>query len=146
MQTFAVAIKASSSITKIEIQSVAEFDDSEIYSAFAGVSELDEYLAMNNGKSYSEVSQNNSALLNGVSSTTTLPLSASPDNLALGIPSFLWGCVFGWVGLVIVYLVTENKEQTKKALWGCIASTVVTVGLYIVLFAATAESGNPYYY
>jgi hypothetical protein len=145
IQTFAFTLKASSPITKSEIQSVSEFDDSEIYGAFAGITDLDQYLAMNNGKTYSEVSQDNSALLTGVSSTTSLPLSAASGELALGIPSFLWGCAFGWVGLLIVYLVTDkDKEQTRKALWGCVVGTVIQVGLYIAVFATASTNTVTY--
>jgi len=142
MQTFAFTSRTSTSITKSEIQSVTEFDESEIYAAFADVSALDQYLAQNNNKSYTEVSQENATLVSGISTTTTLPFSASSDELVLGIPSFLWGCVFGWVGLLVVYLVLENKVQTKKALTGCVVSTAVSVVLYIVVIAAAASSGE----
>lgn len=142
MQTFAYTSRTSTSITKSEIQSVTEFDESEIYAAFADVSDLDQYLAQNNDKSYSEISQENATLVSGISATTTLPFSASSDELVLGIPSFLWGCVFGWVGLLVVYLVLENKVQTKKALTGCVVSTVVSVVFYVVVIAAAASSGE----
>jgi len=52
------------------------------------------------------------------------------------------GCVFGWVGLLVVYLVLENKVKTKKALTGCVVSTVVGVVFYIVVIAAAASSGE----
>lgn len=142
MQTFAYTSKSSTSITKEDLQSVTQFDESEIYAAFADVSSLDQYLAQNDGKTYTEVSQENATLLSGVSSTTSLPFSASSDELVLGIPSFFWGCVFGWVGLLVVYLVLENKEQTKKALTGCIVSTVVSVVIYVVVIATASSSGN----
>jgi hypothetical protein len=145
MQTFAYTSKTSTSITKSEIQSVTEFDESEIYAAFADISDLDQYLAQHNDKSYTEVSQENATLLSGISATTTLPFSASSDELVLGIPSFLWGCVFGWVGLLVVYLVLENKVQTKKALTGCIVSTVVGVVFYVVVIAAAASTGTTVY-
>ncbi len=147
-QTFAFNSRSSSSITKNEIQSVTGFDDSEIYAAFAEVSDLDQYLAQNENKTFADVSQENGTLLNGISSTTTLPMSASADELALGIPSFLWGCVFGIVGILVVYLMTDsNKEQTKKALYGCIVGTVVEVVIYVVVFAAAAStSTTPSYY
>lgn len=147
MQTFAFSLKTSTAITKSDIQSVAEFDDSEIYDAFAEISELDQYLAVNDSKSYTDVNQEDSALLNGISSTTSLPFSASADELALGIPSFLWGCVFGIVGVLVVYLMTdENKDQTKKAVYGCIASSVVGLVLYFTVFAVAATTTPAYTY
>ncbi|MBV5312060.1 MAG: hypothetical protein JZU47_02120 [Prolixibacteraceae bacterium] len=145
-QTFAFSTKTSTAITENEIQSVIGFDESEIYTAFAEVSDLDQYLAQNEGVTYTDIDQENSTLLNGISSSTTLPFSASSDELVLGIPSFFWGCVFGWVGLLVVYLVLENKEQTKKALYGCIASTVVGVVLYVAVFAAAATTTTAYTY
>lgn len=54
----------------------------------------------------------------------------------LGIPSFLWGCIFGIVGLAIVYFVSEDSEETKKALWGCVVGTLVSVVAWFV-FAAS---------
>ncbi len=146
MQTFAFSLKASSPITENEIQAVSAFDDAEIYDAFAGMADLDQYLATNTNKTYTDVSKENCALLNGVSATTSLPLSASSDQEALGIPSFLWGCVFGIIGLLVVYLMTDNnKEQTKKALYGCIVGTVVSVGLYVLIFAAAATTSTTNY-
>ncbi|MBA4408060.1 MAG: hypothetical protein Q8S54_02460 [Bacteroidota bacterium] len=140
MQTFAYTSKSSTSITKDDIQSVTQFDESEIYAAFADVSDLDQYLTQNDGKTYTDISQENASLLSGISSTATLPYSASSDELVMGIPSFLWGCVFGWVGLLVVYLVLENKDQTKKALKGCVVSTVVGIVFYVVVIAAAATT------
>ena len=145
MQTFAYTISSSNAITQKDVQAVTQFNESEVYTAFADVSALDQYLTLNDGKSFSDVSKVNSSILNGVSATTALPAtSGGKDELALGIPSFLWGCVLGWVGMLIVYLVTENKEQTKKALWGCLAGTAIEVAIYVVLIAASASSGTTY--
>lgn len=145
MQTFAYAAKSFNSISQSDLQSVTQFDDSEIYAAFADVSALDQYLSVNEGKTFADVSMENSSILNGVSATSSLPLSASNDgDRALGIPSFLWGCALGWVGMLIVYLITESKEQTKKALWGCIISTVVSVVFYVVVIAAEATTVSTY--
>ena len=47
-------------------------------------------------------------------------LSGEPP---LGIPSFLWGCVVSWVGILVVYFMTdEDKAETKKALFGCLVN------------------------
>jgi hypothetical protein len=56
------------------------------------------------------------------------------SNPPLGIPSFLWGCCFGFLGIALVYFVTEDSEQTKKALWGCITSGLVVGIFYLILF------------
>lgn len=59
----------------------------------------------------------------------------------LGIPSFLWGCLLGWVGLLIVYLITEDKEETKKALWGCVAATAVWIIFYVAFWGSVFAAG-----
>ncbi len=72
---------------------------------------------------------NNMAL----SSVPSVPL---PDG-ALGIPSFLWGCVLGPIGVVLAYLLTDNdKEEAKKALWGCLAATAGWIIFELVIYGA----------
>ncbi len=61
---------------------------------------------------------------------------------ALGIPPFLWGFCLGIAGIAVVYFVTEDNEQTKKALLGCVISTVVGTVLYFVLFAAAFSAST----
>ena len=54
------------------------------------------------------------------------------DDPPLGIPSFLWGMCLGLPGLAVVYFVTEDDEETKKALWGCLVSVAVYGVLYVL--------------
>ncbi|MGD0755059.1 MAG: hypothetical protein ABR927_08360 [Bacteroidales bacterium] len=73
---------------------------------------------------------------NLVTSLKLVPESALPDgtkNPVLGIPSFLWGCGLGVVGILVVYLVSDkNMDETKKAFWGCITWTAVVVIVDVV--------------
>jgi hypothetical protein len=62
---------------------------------------------------------------------STSTLSALTEG-ALGIPSFIWGCVLGWIGILITYLVTQDSEETKKALYGCLIGWVGGFLLYII--------------
>ncbi|MEX2567388.1 MAG: hypothetical protein WD431_15700 [Cyclobacteriaceae bacterium] len=64
------------------------------------------------------------------------------DHPVAGIPSFLWGCVLGPVGVAIVHFSEENKEETKKALWGCGAYGLVIVAYWVLIYATWA----PFYY
>lgn len=65
----------------------------------------------------------------------------------LGIPSFLWGCVFGVVGLLIVYLVSEDEVETKKALKGCVIAYLVEIGCIVVYYVVIVGTfGSLYYY
>jgi hypothetical protein len=51
--------------------------------------------------------------------------SFSDAEFPLGIPPFAWGCCLGFSGVAIVYFLTEDKEMTKSALYGCIISSAV---------------------
>jgi hypothetical protein len=57
---------------------------------------------------------------------------ATMDDPPLGIPSFLWGMCLGLPGLAVVYFITEDSDETKKALWGCIASIAVYTVLWLL--------------
>ena len=62
----------------------------------------------------------------------------------LGIPSFVWGLCCGFAGIGIVYFITEDGDETKKALYGCVTSTVIGGVLYVAGVAAAL--GAPVYY
>lgn len=81
---------------------------------------------------------NNMAL----SSVPSVPL---PDG-ALGIPSFLWGCVLGPIGILFAYILTDNDtEEAKKALWGCLAQTAVVIIVDLIIWgSAFAVFGTAY--
>ena len=46
------------------------------------------------------------------------------------LPAFWWGCILGAIGILIVYLITEDSNQTKAALWGCL----VAGGVYVLFW------------
>lgn len=83
---------------------------------------------------------------NLVTSLKLVPESALPigeKNPVLGIPSFLWGCGLGVVGLLVVYIVSdEDKVETKKAMWGCITSTAVVTVINVIWWSALWGASN----
>ena len=90
---------------------------------------------------YDALASTDAALVNqlALSSAVSVPL---PEG-ALGIPSFLWGCVLGPIGVLIDYLMTDNDtDEAKKALWGCLAVTVVEIIVYFAFFAAAAGAAS----
>lgn len=77
-------------------------------------------------------------LQNGKFDSNTMDQLNNPAGLSseppLGIPSFLWGCVFGVVGMVIVLIMTDkDKDELKKALYGCIVSYLIVGVLYFFI-------------
>lgn len=127
-------------------ESVFSFDEELLFAELEELNELDAFIETNEGTTYSELENEGSLLLTNIENTAAPMGTAEGGEPPLGIPSFLWGCVFGVVGLVIVYIMTENDmDETKKAMWGCVASTAVSVVLYMVIWGAWAASVDAAY-
>jgi hypothetical protein len=106
------------------------YDASKVKQALVNADVLDQMVS-NTQATVSELNVNSPVLANFKAESSSMMMQDG----ALGIPSFWWGCILGWVGILVVYLVTEDKEETKKALWGCIVNGAVGVVIYIVYMA-----------
>lgn len=129
-------------------EAVFELNEEALSVAMLQLNELDNYLAQNEGTTYADLALADSDLITNVSDTTApMGMSQGDDDL-MGIPAFLWGCVLGWVGLLLVYILTDNdKAQVKKALTGCLVSTAVGVAFYVVYIVwIVTEVDNITYY
>ena len=125
-----------------------EVDENYINNVFADLNELEAYVVQNEGVTLNELKAIGSSLVSnvevaGLGSLSGLAmLNGEPP---LGIPSFIWGFCLGWVGILIVYLVSEDKEETKKSLIGCVVGGVTWVLVYFVfwglIFAGAAAAG-----
>ncbi|MFB6316984.1 hypothetical protein [Saccharicrinis sp. FJH54] len=100
-----------------EIDEFFAFNESEIYDSFES-SVLGEYAD----------NINDAAAL--------LPLASEDDPYAMdeafGIPSFLWGCVGGVTGIILVKVITEDNREAKKAFTGCLMSYILAGVVYAV--------------
>lgn len=103
---------------------------------FNDLNTLEAYLQVNEGVTYMDLLATESSLISNI--TNSSHLLGAINEPPLGIPSFVWGCILGWVGILIVYFVSEDKDETKKALYGCLVSTVGAIVVYViwVVFAA----------
>lgn len=122
------------------------YDKAALETEFADLQLLEDYVYNHQSTTLHELLASGSALITNLNLMASKPFGPNLvfDDPPLGIPSFLWGCVFGVAGLAVVYFVTEDDEETKKALWGCITSTVVGVVFYFtlwgVLFTTSAST------
>ncbi len=122
-------------------ESVFNLDEDALSAAMNELNELENYLVMNEGTTYNDLVIADSELIANLSDSSSPMGMAQEGEAPLGIPAFLWGCVLGWVGLLVVYVITDNdRAQVKKALTGCLVSTAVSVVLYVVIFAAAATT------
>jgi hypothetical protein len=136
---FASSLSAES--TELE-ESVFSFDEDEINDALSSLNELDAFLEINSNATYETLVENGNHLVVNLESTASpMGMAGQDDGPPLGIPSFLWGCVFGVIGLLIVFVATDNDSaEAKKALWGCLTSSAVGAVLYIVVLGAAAAT------
>lgn len=120
-----------------------KLDYDAVQKEFAGLERVSDILADNPEMTYSMLMETNSGLVESVSLVpgSALPMGAAAP--ALGIPSFWWGCVLGVVGIAIVYIVSDqDADEAKKALWGCVASSVGWIAFYFLFWGALFVAGG----
>jgi glucan phosphoethanolaminetransferase (alkaline phosphatase superfamily) len=135
-----------------DVNTVVNFDENEVYAEFSAIADLSDMIASSE-LTADEIATTDASILENVSTLATLPLTSDEESggAPLGIPSFLWGCLFGILGIVLVYFISdENKDETKKAVWGCVASSAVSIIVWIIWAAAVssaaATTSTGYYY
>jgi hypothetical protein len=110
-----------------------------------GLSELENNVEQR-GATYADLAAEQHELLRHVLPDDDLSQSLlgqlSPEGeRLLGIPGFLWGCCFGVIGAVLVYVAIDDpvarQREGKQALIGCAVSTLLVTALY---FAAIISS------
>ena len=120
------------------------YDANQVDQEMSQLQTLENFVAVNPGVTLTGMQQEENDLLNDLNLTKGEfgGIGSLGGDPALGIPGFLWGCILGPVGILVVYLVAEDSVETKKALWGCIVSgvvyTVFWVVYYIIVIAASA--------
>lgn len=116
------------------------YDEDAVSSELADLTELENYVWTNPAATLSSLTEEGNSLLDGLKlfSPFAMGMELEPP---LGIPSFLWGCVFGVVGVALVYFIAEDSDETKKAFFGCLVGAVVYGLVYAVLWAPWAWVG-----
>jgi hypothetical protein len=70
----------------------------------------------------------NSGLFADASQNTSLPFEGFgtfQENKTI-LPPFVWGCLGGPIGMVIVYVLSEKDGQaTMRSFWGCLISSCI---------------------
>ena len=116
------------------------FDEQKIENELSQISQLEAFILQNEGTTYSDLLMTENQITGNLSYANSGFMNFAMLEPPLGIPSFLWGFCFGAVGMLVVYVVSEDRDETMKALWGCVAGTVIWTVIYFVAFAAAASS------
>lgn len=114
-----------------------KFDRQQVQDEFADLNRLEQTVVQNDFMSLFELKDNN--LLSA--EFASMNLGTMMPEAALGIPGFWWGCVLGIVGILVVYLVTDNdRDEVKSAFTGCIVGTVLQVGFYLIYYLVILDN------
>ena len=137
------AMAGSGMSVSSEDEAFVNFDETEITASFNEIEDLVSFVSENENVSYSDLEAENSSLIENVSSTSALALGSASGDTPPFISPFLWGCIFGPLGIVVVALTTDmDMPQIMKSLWGCVAETVVIGAINLVIYLAY---GSLYY-
>ncbi len=101
--------------------------ENQVESTFAKIEPLEQFIIANPEQSAESIVAENPNLVDDIDLSPTNALDAQRD-LPLVSP-FWWGCCLGVIGLIVVYVITDNdRGQVKSAFWGCLISTLLFGG------------------
>jgi hypothetical protein len=119
------------------------YDAVTIENQMAQLDQLEGYVLDNPGITLGQMSTDGKALASLVSDPNGINGFNLTNEKVFGIPGFLWGCVFSWVGVLVVYLVGKDPHETKSAIIGCVVEGVL-LGAWWLLWAVIL--GNSYFW
>lgn len=112
------------------------YDAVTVENQMAQLDQLEGYVLDNPGITLGDMTSNGNALASLVSGPNGIGGFNGINEKVFGIPSFLWGCVFSWVGVLVVYLVGQDKAETKSAIIGCVVGAVAYSAFYAIYYFA----------
>ena len=112
------------------------YDAVTIENQMAQLDQLEGYVLDNPGITLGQMATNGNVLASLVSDPNGISGFNLINEKVLGFPSFLWGCVFSWVGVLVVYLIGQDKAETKSAIIGCVVGAVAYSLFYGVYYFA----------
>ncbi len=120
--------------------SLFSYDKNAVNESFKNVSAVEKYVNQNDGVTVSSMNADGQQLVAAANLSEENSLSSSLLDGPAGVPSFLWGCVLGPLGLLVVYLVTQDGDETKKSLYGCLVwgAVVLLINLIPLIFFASS--------
>lgn len=121
------------------------FDEQNINSEFDQINKIERYVQQNQNVTLEELKANNSELLDGINLSAENSSAVMSGDMPLNIPPFLWGCVFGIIGILLVYIMSDSdKDMTKKAVLGCLIGWGAGILIYLIavgsIFGAAASA------
>lgn len=134
---FPILFLLSSLSIEASMSGVFDVDYQQIRLSFSEIDKVEKYVHTNPGTTFTDLERTRPELAERVEKHASLSYTTATAQGPIGIPSFLWGCVLGVIGILIVYLVSRDSAETTSALWGCIVGAVfwTIIGFSFDLFS-----------
>jgi hypothetical protein len=100
-----------------------QYDKEKINQEMQDLNQLENLLVQNQDLSYADLLAAENPLVMNMDLNAEMALPGMINGPI--IPAFWWGCILGPVGVLIVYIVEDDRAQTKSAFWGCVISTLL---------------------
>lgn len=131
---FSILILSSS---QIFAEDTFEYNEKNIESEFEQLNKIETYVLNHDGATLSEVQSQNPKLLAGIELNPESSTNFLKGDLPANIPPFIWGCVLGVIGILLVYILSDNdKDLTKKAVIGCLVGWGAGLIIYFIFVAS----------
>ena len=109
------------------------YDKEKINSEMQQLNALEEVVAQTQDLTYDDLMEANNPLVANLNVDSNLMPGFGAEMPVL--PAFWWGCILGPVGILLVYVIEEDRDQTMSALWGCVISYGASTVIYIAIWA-----------
>jgi hypothetical protein len=107
-----------------------EYNSNKVRSELSNLDLIDTFVEAND-ISYIDLTQTNTSMASTLTYGQTGAFGIQILEPPLGIPSIVWGACGNIGGVALVYFITEDKEETKKAAYGCIGGMVLVAGCWV---------------
>lgn len=108
------------------------YDKSTVESEMASLNQLESYVYDHPGITFEELKEEGNPLATEIAGPNSLNSLNLMYEKALGIGGFWWGCCLGPAGILVVYLVTEDKAETRSSIIGCVVGSLLYGGSWAV--------------
>ena len=115
-----------------------DYDKEKVRTEMEQLTALEEMVAQNQDLTYDDLMAENNPLVANLNPTNNL--MAGVGAAMPIVPAFWWGCVLGPVGILLVYVIEEDRDQTMSAFWGCLVGSAASTVLYFVYVLAILGS------
>jgi hypothetical protein len=127
----------SLSFTAVSAEDTFNYDEQNLNKEFSQLNKIENYVNSNEGATLESIQKENAQLLSGIELSNENSATFLAGDLPANIPPFLWGCVLGVIGILLVYILSDNdKDLTKKAVIGCLVGWGAGIVIYLIFVAS----------